>query len=78
MNKKEKAKKLAYLQKLGAHISRVRKRKAYSQDRLALEGSFSRGTMSKIEKGISSVEVYTLYRVSEILEVPLSELVDFE
>jgi len=59
------------LKKLGRHIAKIRKQRGYSQDRLYLEGGFSRGTMSKIESGKSSPEVYTLWRIAQILEIPL-------
>ena len=67
-----------FLKKLGEHIAKVRKQKGYSQDRLYLEGGFSRGTISKIENGLVSPEVYTLVRISEVLDVPLKKLIEFE
>lgn len=73
MDKKER-----FLKKLGAHIAKVRKQKGYSQDRLYLEGGFSRGTVSKIENGLTSPEVYTLARIAEVLDVPLKKLVEIE
>ncbi|MEE6249371.1 MAG: helix-turn-helix transcriptional regulator [Bdellovibrionota bacterium] len=72
MEKKEK-----YLKKLGAHIAKVRKQKGFSQDRIYLEGGFSRGTLSKIENGLSSPEVYTIARIAEVIGVPLGKLLDF-
>ena len=73
MDKKER-----FLKKLGAHIAKIRKQKGYSQDRLYLEGGFSRGTMSKIENGLTSPEVYTLVRIAEVLEVPIKKLLEFD
>jgi transcriptional regulator with XRE-family HTH domain len=67
-----------FLKQLGAHIAKIRKQKGYSQDRLCLEGDFSRGTLSKIENGLTSPEVLTLARIAEVLEVPLKRLTDFE
>lgn len=49
-----------------------------SQDRIYLEGGFSRGTLSKIENGLTSPEVCTLYRVAEVLDVPLKKLIEIE
>lgn len=72
MDKKE------FLKQLGAHIAKIRKQKGYSQDRLYLEGDFSRGTLSKIENGLVSPEVYTLARIAELIGVPLRKLIDFE
>ena len=59
-------------------VARVRKQKGYSQDRVYLEGGFSRGTLSKIENGQTSPEVYTLFRISEVIGVPLKKLIDFD
>jgi len=70
--------KTRFLKKLGAHIAKIRKQKSYSQDRLYLEGGFSRGTMSKIENGLTSPEVYTLARIANVLGVPLTKLIDFD
>lgn len=67
-----------FLAQLGAHIAKMRKQKGYSQDRLCLEGEFSRGTLSKIENGLTSPEVFTLARIADILEVPLKKLTDFD
>lgn len=68
--------KAKFLKKLGAHIAKVRKQKGYSQDRVYLEGGFSRGTLSKIENGLTSPEVYTLARIAEVLGVSLKSLLD--
>lgn len=70
--------KAKYLKKLGANIARVRKQKGYSQDRVYLEGGFSRGTLSKIENGLTSPEVYTLARIADVLGVPLRKLVELD
>lgn len=68
--------KTKFLKKLGANVARIRKQKGYSQDRVYLEGGFSRGTISKIENGITSPEVYTIARIAEVLGVPLKTLLD--
>lgn len=67
-----------FLMKLGANLAKVRKQKGYSQDRLYLEGGFSRGTISKIENGLTSPEVFTMARIADVLGVPLRKLVEFE
>ncbi|WP_157678780.1 helix-turn-helix domain-containing protein [Bdellovibrio bacteriovorus] len=73
MDKKER-----FLKNLGAHIAKVRKQKGYSQDRLYLEGGFSRGTISKIENGLTSPEVYTIARIADVLNVPIRKLLEFD
>lgn len=67
-----------FLERLGKQVAKTRKQKGYSQDRVYLEGGFSRGTLSKIENGQTSAEAYTLHRIAEVIEVPLKKLVDFE
>lgn len=67
-----------FLKQLGKHIAKVRKQKGFSQDRVYLEGGFSRGTLSKIENGLSSPEVFTLAKVADVIGVPLNNLLDFE
>ena len=72
MTKKE------FLKKFGAHVSRIRRQKGYSQDRLCLEAGLSRGTVSKIEAAKTEAKVYTIAKVAKTLRVPLSKLTDFE
>ena len=67
-----------FLKLLGSQIARLRRSKGYSQDRLYLEGGFSRGTASKIENGRVSSQIYTLYRIAETIGVPLERLVSLE
>jgi transcriptional regulator with XRE-family HTH domain len=67
-----------FLDKLGAHIEKVRKSKGYSQDRVYLEAGFSRGTLSKIENGLVNPQIYTLAKLARTIGVPLKRLIDFE
>lgn len=67
-----------FLKKLGAHVRKIRESKGYSQDRVYLEGGFSRGTLSKIENGQVSPQVYTLARIAAIIGVPLRRLTDVD
>jgi hypothetical protein len=34
--------------------------------------------MSKIENGLTCPEVFTIARISEVLEIPIKKLLDFE
>ncbi len=68
----------AFLVKLGAHIARVRKEQGYSQDRLYLEAGFSRGTVSKIERGLVNPQIWTLEVIAKTIGVPLRRLVTFK
>ena len=67
-----------FLKRLGAHISKVRKSKGYSQDRAALEAGLARGTLSKIENGLVEPKVSTLARVALVLGVPYKKLFEIE
>lgn len=67
----------AFLRKLGTHVAEVRKAQGYSQDRVYLEGGFSRGTLSKIERGLVNPQVWTLELIAKTIGVPLNKLVTF-
>lgn len=63
---------------LGARIAKVRKSKGYSQDRLALEAGFSRGTLSKIESGDVDPHASTLARIADTIDVPIAKLFELK
>ncbi len=65
-----------FLNRLGAHVAKLRAAKGYSQDRLCLEAGFARGTLSKIENGLVDPHASTLARTAETLGVPLKKLMD--
>jgi len=67
-----------FLKLLGQHVAKVRRSRGYSQDRVYLEGGFSRGTMSKIEGGKVEPGAFTLRRIAETIGVPLRRLFDFD
>jgi transcriptional regulator with XRE-family HTH domain len=65
------------LKQLGAHVKKLRVARGYSQDRLYLEGGFSsRGTISKVERGLVNPGYLTLLKIAETIGVPLKKLVD--
>lgn len=66
-----------FLRKLGAHIAKVRREQKYTQDRIYLEAGFSRGTLSKIERGLVNPQVWTLEVIAKTIGVPLRRLVTF-
>ncbi len=67
-----------YLLKFGERLTKIRKSKGYSQDRLCNEAGFSRGTVSKIEAGKVDPQLTTLARIAETIGVPLKKILDFE
>ena len=67
-------KKERFLKDLGKHISKVRKSKGYSQDRVCLEAGLSRGALSKIESGRVEPKISTLALIAITINVPLAKL----
>ncbi len=65
---------------IGKRIQKIRNSKGYSQVDLAgkIEGVFDTTNVSRIESGRTNPTIYTLHRVSEALEVSLSELLTIE
>lgn len=62
-----------FLVRLGKRIAKVRRSKGYSQDRLSLEASLARGTLSRIEAGQRDPRASTLAKLAEVLEVPVGK-----
>ena len=67
-----------FLERLGAHVAKVRKSKGYSQDRLTLESDIARGTVSKIENALVDPHISTLARIAKTIGVPLGKLVEIK
>ena len=67
--------KLDLAMKIGENIKTVRKVKGYNQSQLARACGMDRQHMEKIENAKVSANVYTIYVISEALNVELSELV---
>ncbi|MCG7500378.1 helix-turn-helix domain-containing protein [Tenacibaculum sp. Mcav3-52] len=62
--------------KIGENIQTTREKKGLSQVDLAgkMMGKFDTTNISRIESGRTNPTLFTLYRISEALEVPLSEI----
>jgi len=65
-------------QKIGSRIKFIRESKEISQQDLAAICNFEKGNLSRIEAGRTNPTVSTLYKISQALEVTLTELVDVE
>lgn len=63
---------------LHENLRKARITKAMSQEQLAVQLNVVRQTVSKWEKGTSIPDAETLVRLSEVLEVPVNELLDEE
>lgn len=72
--------KLNLLKNIGKRIQNLRLSKGLSQVDLVgkIEGDIDTTNISRIESGRTNPTIYTLYRISQALEVPLEELIKFE
>lgn len=68
------------LKKVGKKIQNIRLEKGMSQVDLVglIEGSIDTTNISRIESGRTNPTLYNLYRISKALDVPLTDLVNFE
>lgn len=60
------------------NLETIRKQKGFSQEQLAMRVNVVRQTVSKWEKGLSVPDAELLVKISEVLEVPVSELLGEE
>ncbi len=68
------------LKKIGAKIKEVRIDKGLSQVELVarMEISTDPNNISRLEAGRSNLTMFTLYRLSKALEVPMKDLIDVD
>lgn len=64
------------LRALGENIKKIRLEKGLTQVDLVgkIEARIDTTNISRIEKGRTNATIHTLYRISEALEVPLSDI----
>lgn len=62
------------LNQLGSRIREIRKTKQMTQDDLAEKCNFEKGNLSRIETGQTNLTMRSLLRISQALEVPISDL----
>ena len=65
-------------QKIGNRIRELRESKGISQQNLAAICNFEKANLSRIEAGRTNPTISTLYKISQALEVKISDLVDVE
>ena len=65
-------------QKIGQRIRELRESKGISQQNLAAVCNFEKANLSRIEAGRTNPTISTLYKISQALEITISELVDVE
>jgi transcriptional regulator with XRE-family HTH domain len=66
------------LKKIGLRIKQLRTEKGLSQRELGYEIDVEKSNISRLEAGIFNTKVFTLYKVAEALDLPLSELLKIE
>ena len=76
MNSREKVES-DYLKKLGKRIKTLRKERGIKQVDLAYSCDIEKQSMSRIEAGNTNPSILLLRKIAEIIEVPVSELLDF-
>lgn len=70
--------KIEILRSVGKRIQKIRISKGLTQVELVgrIEGEIDTTNISRIEAGRTNPTIFTLYRISEALEVKLSDLLD--
>lgn len=56
----------------------LRESKGISQQVLAAMCNFEKGNLSRIEAGRTNPTLMTLYKISQALEIKVTDLIDFE
>ena len=69
-----------FKKKLGERIRKAREEKGISQKEIeAMDGGIERQMISRFERGVRMPEAYTLYRLSRLLDINLTDLLkDFD
>ena len=62
-----------FLLLIGQNIKNIRSKKNFTQFKLAALCDFEKASMSRIESGKTNTTVLTLYKISNALDVPMSE-----
>lgn len=66
------------LKKLGERISDLRKKSGRSQTQFSYEMGWDKPNLRKIEKGKTNPTVKTLIKISDVLGISLSELMNID
>ena len=62
--------------RFGERIKQLRKKKEFSQEKLALDIEMDLTSVNEIENGHRSPKLITMYKIAQALGVSLSELTD--
>ena len=66
-----------FLDRLAKQIASLRKKKGYTQERLAAEAGIDRVALANIETGRRRPTVTTVYRIATALDMHVRQLFDF-
>ena len=69
---------ISRLELLGNNIKKYRKLKGYRQLDLAIAIDVSEEYISRIENGLKSVSLRKLFQLADVLEVKMTDLIDFD
>lgn len=69
---------MSRLEKLGKNIRKNRELKKFSQEFLAEKVNLSREYITRIENGQKFISLRKLFQLADVLEVKLSDLMNFE
>jgi transcriptional regulator with XRE-family HTH domain len=62
----------------GRKLIQLRKERGWSQEQLALESGLARSYLGGIERGKRNIALLNICRLAETLDVPASQLLEFE
>lgn len=66
------------IESFGRHLKRMREGKGFSQQALADTADIAKLTILRIENGKNAPTLDMLFAISDALEIPFQELMDFE
>ena len=64
--------------KVGLNVKRLRKEKGLTQQELAAKCDFEKANLSRIEAGRINPTTWTLWTISQALEIPLYRILDID
>lgn len=67
-----------FLKNIGKNIKELRKEHNLSQEKLAEKIGISRNYMGMIERAEVNIPILTMYKISNVLNVKVNDLFDFE
>ena len=62
--------------KIGQSVRYIRLKKGLSQEELAFKSNLNMNSISTLERGLNNIKIKTLYKISEALEVDVSEILN--